>query len=154
MSKAIMISGITACFSKAGLGIGGTASGVSTANPAGAGIEYAIDGVAYYKVDDATTPITAAAAQAANTTCLYLIQVDSAGVVSSVKGNEVLTAELGVNGSCQIPGAEADKCAIGYIKVVTVGVTFTAGTTDLDASGVTTTYVDFMGGYPSSPVTS
>jgi len=147
-------SGFTGSFSKAGLKIGSTPAQVATDAPDGTGINFAINGVAYYKVDDATATITAAAAQAADTTCLYLIQVDSSSTISSVKGNEVLTANLGVNDSCQIPTPAVDYCPIGYIKVVTVAVTFTAATTDLDASGVTTSYVYFLGGMGNAPVVS
>ena len=147
------LSGATACLAKAGLAIGSTAADVSTAAPNGAGLDYCINGVAYYKVDDATATITAAAQQGLLTSCLYLISVNSTGVISSVKGKEELTADLGDNLSLQYPQPVDDTCPIGAIKVVTASTaTFTAGTTDLDAANVTTTYTDFAMGIPNSPV--
>lgn len=144
-------SGFTGSFSKAGLRIGGTKSGVGLAAPNGAGTDFAINGVAYYKADAATAAITAAVAQAAGTTCVYLIQLSSAGVVSSVKGVEVPNADMGVNDAAQVPGPAVDYCPIGAIVVTTVAVTFTAGTTLLDATGVETDYIDFMGGIQNFP---
>ena len=146
----------TGSFTKAGLGIGSTPAQVSTAAPDGTGINFAIDGLAYYKVDDATATITAATAQAADTTCAYLIQLDSSGTVSSVKGDEVANTLVGTatasgQAAVQIPYPAKDRCPIGAIIVTTTAVTFTAATTDLDASGVETDYLDFLGGMPSSP---
>ena len=156
MSDLLANSGFTGCTSKAGLAIGSTATEVSTADPAGTGIAFAINGIAYYKVDDATATLTVHAAQAADTTCAYLIQVDASGVISSVKGDEVLntlvgTASASGQQAVQIPMPDADRCPIGAIIVTTTGVTFTTGTTDLDAAGVETDYLDFIGGLPARP---
>lgn len=148
--------GATECFSKAGLAEGTTAAKFKTAAPNGAGIDYAIDGVAYHKADTDDLSLTAAAVQAVSTKCLYLIQIDSAGALSSVKGVEELTADL-TNGKRVLhwPEPAEDKCPIGAIKVETDGsTTFTANTTDLGAAGITDTYYDFAGGMPSAPLTS
>jgi hypothetical protein len=148
-------SGFTGAMSKVGLGIGSTPAELSTANPSGTGLEFAIDGLAYYKVDDATVAMSAMSVQADLTSCLYLVELDAAGALTTKKGVEVLTANLGVvGGTLQWPPPSADKCPIGGFKVALDGATFTGATTDLDASGVTDTYYDFAGGIPLAPITS
>lgn len=145
----------TGCYSKAGLAEGTNATTIKTAAPNGAGIDYAINGIAYHKADTDNIAFTATAVQAVSTTCVYLVQIDSSGNVSMKKGNEVATASLGINDSAQVPFPDVDKCPIGYIVVATdASTTFTGGTTDLGASGITDTYVDLMGGMPEKPVTA
>ena len=152
----LALSGQTGCFAKAGLGIGSTPAELSIAAPNGAGVDFAIDGIGYHLADDGTVAMTAMAVQAVSTTCLYLVMLDSAGVLSTKKGNEVLTADLGVvGGALQWPEPDADKCAIGGFKVTTNGsTTFTGATTNLDAAGITDVYYDFLGGIPLAPQTS
>ena len=147
--------GGTLCLSKAGLAIGSTAAQLSTAAPNGAGIDYAIDGILYHYADDATVPVTAAAVQPVLTTCLYLVQLDAALAFSTVKGTAVLTADLAAGEAVlKIPEPAAAHCPIGMFKVVLASTaTFTAATTDLDASNVTTTYQDVMA-LPPQPRTS
>ena len=147
--------GFTGALSRAGLGIGSTASQVSLAAPNGAGTDYAIGGIAYHKADAASVAITAAPAQAADTTCLYLVCLDSGGTLSTVKGDDVLNTALNA-GTAVIhwPIQPKGLCAIGAVKVKTVGVTFTAGTTNLNAAGVTATYYNFAAGMPHVPLAS
>lgn len=148
----LALSNFTGCLSKAGLGIAGTADRVKITAPNGAGVDYAINGIAYHAADADNVDTGAAAVQAADTTCLYLIQLDSAGALSVNKGNEVLTADLGTSGgNCQWPLPDANNCPIGGVKVVTVAVTFTLGTTNFDAAGVTETWYDFALGLPPTP---
>ncbi len=149
------VKGGTMCLSKAGLAIGSTPAQVSTAAPNGAGIDFAIDGILYHFVDDATAPISAAAVQAALTTCLYLVQLNAAGTLSTVKGTAVNTAALAAGSAIlKIPTPTALNCPIGLLKVVcALTATFTAATTDLDATNVTTTYQDLMA-LPPQPRTS
>ena len=148
--------GGTACLSKAGLAVGGTATGVALAAPNGAGTDFAINGTIYHKADAATVAITAAAEQAEETTCLYLVCLNASGTLSTVKGTEQLTEDL-TAGTAVLdwPTPVADTCPIGCLHVVVTGdgVTFTAGTTSLAASGVTTTYRDLMC-IPVAPLTS
>ena len=147
--------GFTGALSRAGLGIGSTASQVSLAAPNGAGTDYGINGLAYHKADAATVAITAATAQAADTTCLYLVCLDTSGTLSTVKGADVLnTATLAGTAVVKWPQVPANLCAIGAFKMKTVAVTFTAGTTDLDASGCTATYYNFAAGMPAAPLAS
>ncbi|KKU54795.1 MAG: hypothetical protein UX75_C0019G0002 [Candidatus Moranbacteria bacterium GW2011_GWE2_47_10] len=149
--------GGTMCLSKAGLVIGdGAKTGPAIAAPNGAGIDFVIDGIAYHKADAATVlPLSADTVQAADTTCIYLMQVDSGGNVTSVKGVEVLNTRLVAGiGRLEWPTPDANKCPFGAVKVKTVAVTFTPGTTALDAAGVTETYYDIAMGVPLVGLTS
>lgn len=148
--------GATECFSRAGLAEGTGAATIQILAPNGAGIDYAIDGLCYHKADTDNIALTAAAQQAVSTKCLYLVQIDSAGTVSSKKGTEVPTADLTAGKAVlHWPEPDANKCPIGAIKVETDGsTTFTAGTTDLGAAGITDTYYNFAGGMPHAPLTS
>ena len=148
-------SGMTGCFSKAGLAEGTNSGTIKTAAPNGAGIDYAIHGVAYHQADTDNIAVTAHPQQAAGASCLYLVQIDKDGTVSTKKGNEVETGKLGVNASLQWSNPDEDKCAIGGYKIATNSTTtFTNGTTDLGASGITDTFYDFIGGVPSMPQVS
>lgn len=145
------------CMSKAGLAIGdGSKLGVAIASTVGTGIDYCIDGIMYNKADAATDlPLSAAAIQPVLTKCLYLICIDSAGAVTSVKGDAVLTADLTAGTEVlQWPALPANKCAIGAVKITLASAaTFTAGTTALDATNVTATYYNLFT-VPTAPLTS
>lgn len=147
--------GTTECFSKAGLAEGTNANTIKILAPNGAGIDYAIDGLCYHKADTDNIAMTAATAQADLTTCLYLVQIDSDGTVSTVKGTEELTADLSAGTRVlHWPLPAASRCPIGAVKVKNIAGTFTAGSTDLGAGTVTDTYYDFAGGMPVAPLTS
>ena len=155
MAELLANSGFTGCFSKAGLAVGSTSTGVAIATPNGAGVDFAIDGIAYHKADAGSVAISATSVQAVSTSCLYLVELDASGALSTKKGKEELTADLGVSATLQWPAPSADKCPIGGFKVaLNASTTFTGGTTALDAAGVTDTYYDFLGGIPNTPVTS
>jgi len=143
--------GGTFCLGKAGLTIGGTdKTGVKIA----AAINYAIDGIFYQKAITDNISITAATAQAADTECLYLVQLNSAGNLSTVKGTEVSSADMaGDVAALKWPEPEEDNCPVGAFKMTTVGVPFTAGTTALNATGCTATYYDLFT-VPANPLTS
>ncbi len=149
--------GGTYCMMKAGLAIGdGAKTGIALASTAGTGTDYCIDGILYNKADSATNvPLTAAAVQPVLTKCLYLICIDSAGTISTVKGVAVLTADLTAGTKVlQWPDLPTDKCAIGAVKMTLASTaTFTAGTTALDASNCTATYYDLFS-VPAAPLTS
>lgn len=147
--------GFTGALSSAGLAIGSTASQVAIAAPNGAGVDFAIGGLAYHKADAASVAITAATAQAADTTCLYLVCLDSGGTLSTVKGTAVLNTDLTAGTKVvHWPTQPAGLCAIGAFKMKTVAVTFTAGTTNLNAAGCTATYYNFAAGLPIAPLAS
>ena len=155
----LQVSNFTGCLSKAGLGIAGTADRLKITAPNGAGIDYAINGIAYHAADadniDTGVPVNTdiSAVQAADTKCLYLVQLDSDGAMSVVKGKDVLTTDVTAGAGVQWPHPTDNRCPIGGVKVVTVAVTFTLGTTNFDASGVTETYYDFAVGMPAVPQT-
>lgn len=147
--------GGTMCLSKAGLAEGASANTIKTAAPNGNGTDYAINGLLYHKADTDNIAMTALAAQAALTTCLYLVQIDSSQAVSLKKGNEVLNTVLAAgNDVLHWPLPDASKCALGYFKVKCANAaTFTSGTTDLSASDLTVTYYDVLVP-PPAPLTS
>jgi len=147
--------GGTLCLAKAGLAVGTTPTGLDIAAPNGAGVDFAINGIAYHKGDAASIAITAATAQATLTTCLYLVCLDSSGTLSTVKGTEVLTADLTAKTAVlRWPVPVVDTCPIGAFRVLTASTyTFTAGTTALDATGITDTYYDLFA-VPASPLTA
>lgn len=147
----------TRCLSKAGLAIGdGAKTGVALAAPNGAGIDFAIDGVLYHKADAATNlPFSAGVVQPVLTKCLYLVVIDAAGAVTTVQGDPVLTSDLAEGrGGLFFPDVPAGKCPIGAVKITLASTaTFTPGTTALDASNVTATYIDLMQ-VPARPLAS
>lgn len=149
--------GGTLCLAKAGLAIGDTdAATLAIAAPNGAGVDFAINGVLYHKADAADAlALTAATTQAVLTKCIYLICLNSSGTLSSVKGTEQLITDLTAGTAVlQFPDPVADTCPIGYITVSLASTaTFTAGTTDLDATNVTDAYFDLMA-VPVGPKTS
>lgn len=151
------IKGGNFCMGSAALAIGdGSKLGVAIQATVGAGLDFCIDGIMYHHADAATDlPLTAATAQGLLTKCLYLIVLDSAGTVTSVKGTPVLTADL-VAGTkvLQWPVCPANKAPIGAVKMaVTTSYNFTAGTTALDATGCTATYYNLFA-VPTAPLTS
>lgn len=142
--------GAVECYSSAGLAEGTNAATIKTAAPNGAGTDFAINGFAYHKADTDNIAVTAHAAQAALTKCLYLVQIDSAGTISTKKGNEELVTDL-ANGSKGLhwPLPDDSKVAIGGYKVALANAaTFTNGTTDHSATDVTVSYFNFAGGMP------
>lgn len=148
--------GGTMCLSKAGVKIGNNgANDVDIAAPNGAGVDFAIKGLLYHKADAEDIPITAATEQAVATKCLYVICLNASGTLSTVKGTEVPTADLtaGVDVLCW-PDVGEDVCAIGAVKVECDAThTFTAGTTNFSATGITDTFYDFIV-YPAEPLTA
>jgi hypothetical protein len=152
----LAFSGQTGSFTKSGLGIGSTPAELSIAAPNGAGIDFAIDGYAYHLADSASTAMSATSVQAVSTSCLYLVELDSSGTLTTKKGTEVLTSKLTAGTDVlHWPNPSADKCPIGGFKVaLNASTTFTGATTDLDAAGVTDTYYDFIGGIPNAVQTS
>lgn len=141
-------SGKTGALGKAGLAEGTNAATIKTTNI----VDFAIDGVAYRKAVTDNIAVTAHAQQAASTSCLYLVQIDNAGTVSTKKGNEELTADLGVTRNLQWPQPDDGKCPLGGYRIaLDNATTFTNGTTDIGAAGVTSTFYDFAGGIPLAP---
>jgi hypothetical protein len=150
--------GGTFCLSKAGLAIGdGAKTGTNSfAAPNGAGIDFCIDGIAYHKADAATVaPFSTGTVQPVLTKCLYLVCIDSAGAITTVQGESVLTADLTAGTKVlRWPEVPANKCPVGAVKITLASTaTFTPGTTALDATNVTATYYDLFS-VPTAPLTA
>lgn len=149
------LEGIYAVFSKAGLAEGTNAGTIKILAPNGAGVDFAIDGLAYHKADTDNIAMTALAVQADLTTCLYGVDINAAGAVALCKGTEVLTATLTAQADVlRPPEVPSGYVRLGLMKIVLSGGTFTSGTTDLSGTGVTDTFYDFIGGGPVRPFTS
>lgn len=140
----------TGALGNAGLAEGTNAGTFQTANA----IDYAVKGLAFTKAATDNIDFTAAEQQAVGTKCLYLVQIDDAGTVSTKKGVEVDASDHDEGlVALNWPAPDADQCPLGAIEVETDGsTTFTADTTDLGASGITDTYHDFAGGVPDRPL--
>jgi hypothetical protein len=94
-------------------------------------------------------------ALAALQVCLFAVWLDSAGAVTTTQGKIISTADLS-NGITVLamPADQNSKCCIGLIRVATAAATtFTPGTTDLSAAGITATYYD-CACLPARPLTS
>jgi len=131
--------GIRCCYAPANIYEGSNAGTIKITDA----IVYTIGGLSYAKAATDNIAMTAAVAQAALTSCVYLVTINAAGTVATVKSNVVLTADL-VAGDAIIewPTPADGYAVIGAILVQTAAATtFTAGTTDLGASGITDKYV-------------
>lgn len=150
------IRGGTMCLSKAGLAEGTNDATIKTAAPNGAGIDYMIDGAAYHKADTDNISPTTCTAQTTDTTCIYLVMLDTSGTLSVTKGDEVTTANLTAGTEPLVwPTPTANTCPIGYIHIATSGGTFQVGVDDIttDVGSHTITIVDLCT-MPVAPLTS
>ena len=122
----------------AGLAEGTNAATFKTANT----LAYTSNGV--FKSKAATDNIAFSSghtALAASQACLFGVWIDAAGNVTTSQGPIVAAGD-----PCPVPSAPAaNRTLVGLIKVTTdSSTTFTPGTTDLGASGVTDAYSDCM----------
>jgi hypothetical protein len=136
-----------------GLAEGTNANTYQTANT----ITFVTDGVLRSKA--ATNNVAFSAGHATvpvSSSCLYLVCLDSGGNFSTVAGRAVLTAEVtaGVRG-LEWPAAPVGEIAVvGAIRVDTnASATFTPGSVDLSASGITGTYFNLFA-VPTRPLTA
>lgn len=133
------------CYGYANLGEGTNANTIKTQ----AAISFSIGGTMYTKAITDNIAMTACAQQAISTYCLYLASINAAGTVTLTKGTEVATD------TATLPATPANNVAFGYIKVATdASHTFTSGTTDLSAAGITATYANLAFNTKSSEVSS
>ena len=135
-----VIRGGVECHGKAGLAKHGTThTNLVTANA----VDYSIDGKFYNLAAQANIAPTALPVQADLTTALYIVLVNAAGTITQVQSPVIVTADLTTNtNSLKFPNIAEGLCPIAYYKVATSGLTFTNGTTALNAAGLTVTYVD------------
>ena len=118
----------TRAYSSGALAIGGTATKVKVA----AAIQFSIDNILYVKaITDNVFTHTDLTVQAVDTTKYYLLSLTSGGTGVITQGT-----------STKLPECPADNCPVGYLKVVTVAVTFTPATDSHAVAGVTTTYTN------------
>ena len=84
---------------------------------------------------------TAGTALAASQACLFAVWITGAGAVSTTQGPIVAAGD-----PCPVPGqVTAGTTLVGLIKVTTSSAaTFTPGTTDLGATGITDVFSDCM----------
>lgn len=144
--NAEQVRGGTLCLSKAGVAIGSTATKVKFAAPNGAGIDYAIKGYCYHKADTDDFWTLSGSVLAVSSSVIYLLCINSAGTMSIVEGDAVLTANI-TSGYTTLkwPQPGESVCPVGAVRVDTnASVTFTPGTTNLSAAGITDTYYDFF----------
>lgn len=134
----------TVCHGSAGLAEGTNANTIQIARA----ISYAIAGRLYYKAVTDNIAMNALAAQAALTDCMYLVLINAAGAVSIVKGTAVAN---GAGASLPANPDPATYCVIGAFKIATAAATtFTSGTTDLSAAGITDTFYDLSHATPGT----
>ena len=114
-------------FISGALAIGATKPKVNLA----AAIDYCIDNVIYHKaITNDLFVLTDVTVQAANTTKYYLLSINASGTGAITQGT-----------ATALPNCPVDQCPVGYLKIVTTAA-FTPATTDHDAAGITTTYVN------------
>lgn len=122
------------CLAAAGLAVATDTTKVQSANA----VDYVIGGKAYTKAatDDLVAP--SGDTQGKSTKALYLFTLDSSGNPSAKQSKIKGSGE-----DVSYPDLPDDEAPIGAIKVETNdSTTFEPGTTALNASGVTTTYID------------
>lgn len=134
----------TSCLSTPGLAEGTNANTIKTTVLA----NYNIGGRLYSKAITDNIAMNALAQQAALKDCMYLVLIDSAGAVSLVKGAEVAN---GAGAYLPSNPSPLTKAVIGAIKVATAAATtFTSGSTDLSAAGITATYYNLSHAVPDA----
>ena len=134
----------TMCLGKALLAEGTNANTIKTTNA----VDYSIGGRLYTKAATDNIAMTALAVQAALTDCMYLVLIDSAGAVSLVKGVEVAN---GAGAYLPANPSPTTKAVMGAFKIATAAATtFTSGTTDLSAAGITDTFYDLSHAVPDA----
>ena len=121
----------------AGLAEGTNANTFKTVNT----LTFTSNGVfkSYAATDNLT--FTAGTALAASQACLFAVWITGAGAVSTTQGPIVAAGD-----PCPVPGqVTAGTTLVGLIKVTTSSsATFTPGSTDLGATGVTDVFSDCM----------
>ncbi len=150
-----LVRGGTFCLSKAGMAEGTNDSTVKINAPNGAGVDFCINGIMYHKADTDNIAPTACAVQALGTSCLYIFTLDDDGLLDTVKGVEVLAADLAAGKVLHWPQPAALTAAIGGMKIRTGATAFTVGVDDLtdDIGTGAVTYYDFFA-VPDAPQTS
>jgi len=106
-------------------------------------VKYMIAGTVYHKAVTDNQAMTACAAQATGTTCLYLLSLDASGTLTITKGATVASG-TGTD-SAAIPVCPSAEVPVSLMQITTSGASFTCGTTDLGATGITDVFYDLKG---------
>lgn len=135
-----------------GLAEGTNANTYKTVNT----ITFVVDGI--FRTKTATDNVAFSSGHATvpvSSSVLYLICLSSAGTFSTVAGRAVPTAEVTAGTrALEWPGVPVDVTPVGAIRVDTsASATFTPGSVDLSAAGITGTYYDLFA-VPTRPLTS
>jgi hypothetical protein len=102
---------------------------------------YSINGIDYTKDAADNIAMTACVEQAINTYCYYLVSINKTGSVTVTKGTSAATS---ADAAIALPALPADSAPLGTILILTDAThTFTSGTTDLSAAGITATIRDW-----------
>jgi hypothetical protein len=134
-------------YGKGNLAIGATPSAITST----AAVPYSIGGVMYSRAAFTNQALVSGGepfrVQPPNTTVYYSVGVDAAGNVNVVQGRFegerfISPTGMSVVGDGTVPPLPATHAPIGLLKVVTGAASFTPGTTNLNAAGVTTTIWD------------
>lgn len=135
------------CLSRPVLAIGTVASGINT----GAAVEHSIGGIvrnlAALTSQALVTGGDAFRVHPANTVMYYVLAVDAANAVRTFQGTfngERLNTPTGISvvGDGAVPDIPDNFAPFGLLRVTTGPVTFTPGTTLLNAANVTTAFFD------------
>jgi hypothetical protein len=121
----------------AGLAEGTNANTFKTANT----LTFTSNGVFKSKAATDNLTFSTGTALAASQACLFAVWITSGGTVTTTQGPIVASGD-----PCPVPGqTTAGTTLVGLIKVTTSSaVTFTPGSTDLSATGITGAYYDCM----------
>jgi len=121
----------------AGLAEGTNANTFKTANT----LTFTNNGVFKSKAATDNLTFSTGTALAASQACLFAVWISSGGTVTTTQGPIVAAGD-----PCPVPTAAASNLTlVGLIKVTTSSaVTFTPGSTDLSATGITGAYYDCM----------
>jgi len=121
----------------AGLAEGTNANTFKTANT----LTFTNNGVFKSKAATDNLTFSTGTALAASQACLFAVWISSGGTVTTTQGPIVAAGD-----PCPVPTAAASNLTlVGLIKVTTSSAaTFTPGSTDLSATGITGAYYDCM----------
>lgn len=107
----------------------------------GATITGVVNGVIFTKAATDNIAMTAATQQAISTFAKYAVCLNASGTFATVKGTSAATSAAAL-----LPACASGYIPVGAIEVATDGsTTFTAGSTDLGAAGITDVYTNFIG---------
>jgi len=143
-SLTTQINGIKTIFNGKGMvGSAGLAIGSTKPNVANGNLFYIIGGVQYYLAADAVGTALSGDNVPQNKFGAWALDIDAAGsiTIAPAAANAAGYASAALAGA-GIPAVAATKVRLGYATAINTGAVFDPGTTNLDAVGVTDTYVN------------